>query len=172
LSDETPEPIEDAPRPKWSPEGDPDGYTWDDIQAKDYLLESLLDFFVGFDDEGSGAIGITVQSNGATVSGIAISRRAWIDAMKVTMDASMTGGYNEALGTVFDKTAEHITGIYKRRDEADLPTRKRGFIHMRNVRILGGAESVELPLWRGTLEDVTGWSMGSWNPPGSAEPSE
>lgn len=174
MSDDTTEPTDEAPPPKWSPEDDPDGYTWDDIRPKDFLLESLLDFYVGGDDTSAeGAIGITVLSGGLTVSGIAISRRAWIDAMKATFAKSMTSDYSDAIGTVYDMTAERLEDVYKRRDAADLPTHKRTHLHMRDVRIIMGVDDhVTMPLWRGTLDDVTGWSMGSWNPAGSAEPVE
>jgi hypothetical protein len=37
---------------------------------------------------------------------------------------------------------------------------------MKDARILlgGGDEYVQVPLWRGALADITGWSLGSWNP--------
>ncbi len=50
------------------------------------------------------------------------------------------------------------------RREADLPTARRDFIHMKEVHVGGASEFYALPLWRGALADVTGWSLGSWNP--------
>ena len=156
----------DAPEPApWDPETDPDGYTYDDIRPKDWYLDTVLNFVHGFNDEHPGGIvGLTVTSNGAVVSGLAISRTEWM--------AGVVAQYNEAgadetaiyIEKVFNQAHDTVVGRAKERDEADLPSRARGFLHMKGVQIGTGTATTTVPLWRGSLADITGWSLGSWNP--------
>lgn len=150
--------------PKARPtEDDPDGYTDDDISSKDGFFDILLSLHVGFADEHRGFIGVTLQSNGAVISGIVISRDEWIERIVDSLRASGGGQTAEHLGQVYTDIQRRFLDEWNRRDEANLPGRARRFIHMRDVRILNGAE-INVPLWRGALADVTGWSLGSWNP--------
>lgn len=150
---------------EWDPSTDPDGYTLDDVRSKDWFLDTVLTFVHGFNDEHpSGIVGLTVTSNGVVVSGLAISRAEWI--------AGVVGQYNEAgadetakyIDQVFQKAHNAVIGQAKERDEADLPSRARGFLHMKDVRLGAGDTYTQVPLWRGSLADITGWSLGSWNP--------
>lgn len=165
LTDETPTPESEPEREQWTPENDPDGYTLDDISPKDWYLDTVLDFVHGFNDEHPGGIvGLTVTSNGVVVSGLAISRAEWI--------AGVVDQYKEAGA---DQTATYIDKLFrqaqdsvieraKHRDEADLPSRARGFLHLKDARLGAGETYTQVPLWRGALTDITGWSLGSWNP--------
>lgn len=168
--DLTTETTEDAEREPWDPENDPDGYTREDVQPKDIYLDTLLTFLIGSNDQGGGSVGLTIQLNGSLVSGLAISRKAWLDATIASLTSAAGEGLGGPVGTVYNVINEKQLERYERRDSADLPTRRRDFIHMKDVRVtVGGAnEFYELPLWRGSLDDVTGWSLGSWNLPGSA----
>ena len=156
---------ESEPTKQWDPETDPDGYTYDDISPKDWYLDTVLNFVHGFNDEHPGGIvGLTVTSNGAVVSGLAISRAEWlagvVDQYKQA-GAEDTATYIEK---VFKQTHDAVIGRAKGRDEADLPSRARGFLHMKDARIGAGDTYTQVPLWRGALADITGWSLGSWNP--------
>lgn len=147
----------------WDPSTDPDGYTRDEISPKDGYLDTILDFTHGLNDESLvGHVGLTVITGGALVSGLAISRAAWI--------AGMVDAYAQAS----PDTAPHIEKIYNRRhgsvlsmaagrDAADLPTLARLALHMKDVQISIGGVTTNVSLWRGSLADVTGWSFGSWN---------
>lgn len=156
--------------PVWSEENDPHGYRRADIVPKDYFLETLLNFIVGSNDDAAGHIGLTVTSAGVVVSGIAISRTEW---MKLTLDALDEG---DGEGENALKTA--VEGIWRTRVEAavaqndarfesGLPTSARTFIHMRDVRFLNGSQAGEAPMWRGSLRDISGWTIGSHNPSAS-----
>jgi len=150
---------------QWDPATDADGYTWDDIRPKDWYLGTVLDFAHGFNDETSGGIvGLTVTSNGALVSGLAISRAEWITVMVELYKqagASETAGYVKKL---FTQAHDEVLDRAKARDEADLPSHARGFLHMKDVRIGVGNVTTQVEQWRGSLADITGWSLGSWNP--------
>lgn len=121
---------------RWTPEGDPDGYSREDITPKDWFLETVLDFAHGMNDEQTGGmVGLTLTSNGAVVSGLAISRAEWIAAIPGRYKqggASETAPYIE---DIFKQSHDAIVERASERDDADLPTRARGFIHMRDVRI-------------------------------------
>ncbi len=150
----------------WDPETDPDGYTYDDISPKDIYLDTLLNFYAGSTDQSDGGIGITLQSNGSIVSGIVISRKAWIEATLNSFAAAAGKEMGDAVGFVFKLINDKQIEKYKKRDDAKLPAGRRNFIHMKDVHVtVGGAnDHYALPTWRGSLADVTGWSLGSWNP--------
>lgn len=166
LTDEStiPEPENE---PKWDPSNDPDGYTLEDVRPKDIYLDTILDFYTGSNDQGGGAIGLTLQLNGAIVSGIAISRKAWLDATVDSLTLAAGSEVGGAVGSVFNYINDMYVERRTKREEADLPYRRREFLHMKEVRVTtGGANDYYgLPFWRGSLNDVTGWSLGSWNPP-------
>lgn len=150
---------------------DPDGYTKEDVTPKEGYLDLVLDLFVGFADEHRGAVWITITSNGAVLSGIAISRSEWIERLTDQLRASGYAGADQ-VREVFDKMQQEFVDEWNRRDSEDLTGITRGFIHLRDVRVLSTTPPTELSLWRGALADVTGWSLGSWNPPASAGDSE
>lgn len=148
----------------WDPDADPDSYTRDEITPKDWYLETVLDFSHGFNDEHmDGIVGLTVIAGGAVVSGISISRAAWIAGM---VDLYTQANVNTAphIEKLFNFAHDTVAERAKSREEADLPTRARGFLHMKDARIGVGDTYTQVPLWRGALADITGWSLGSWNP--------
>lgn len=157
----------------WDPETDPDGYTYDDIRPKDWYLDTVLNFAHGSDDEGEGGmVGLTVTSGGALVSGLAISRDEWI---KRTVDLYRSSGAPDTaryIEELFNKVQNITVDRAKERRDADLPTRVRGFLHMKDVQIGTGTVTTQVPLWRCSLADITGWSLGSWNPKQSPPESD
>ncbi|PRB02293.1 hypothetical protein [Microbacterium sp. MYb64] len=164
----TPETEEQAER--WTPDTDPDGYTLDDVDAKDWYLHTALNFIHGMDDKHLGSFGLTVTSNGVVVSGLAISRAEWITAQVELYKNAGVPDVAEHVEKLFTDAHEGFVKEAERRNEAGLPARVRGFVHMKDVRLGSGAATTQVPLWRGKLSDITGWSMGSWNSPqGSAE---
>ncbi|TCK65785.1 hypothetical protein [Curtobacterium sp. PhB136] len=144
------------------PANDPDRYTNDDVQSKNDLLAVVLESAFEYRDEMAGAFALTLTVGGQTVSGTAISRNEWIDAVASQHarpgDPDQTG--KEDVMPTQRAMVEEI-----RRNAMDLPTRKRQLLHMRDVRIGIGDRWTELPYWRGALADVTGWSFGPWNAP-------
>lgn len=150
---------------EWDPATDPDGYTIDEIAPKDWYLDTVLNFVHGFNDEHlEGIVGLTVISSGVVVSGLAISRAEW---MAGVVDQYKQAGADDTavyIDKVFQRTHNMVLERAKERGDADLPSRARGFLHMKDVRLGAGETYTQVPLWRGSLSDITGWSMGSWNP--------
>lgn len=164
MTDENANPGPDGPLNSWDEETDPDGYSRNSLMSKDMFLDVVLELAHGLTEEHSSTIGLTVTSNGVVVSGLAISRAEWItrivDQYKNSgadkMAAEIEKIFNQAHGIMVEKTTS--------RNAARLPLRPRPFLHMKNVRIGSGENCVQLPLWRGAITDITGWSLGSWNP--------
>ncbi|MFB9665746.1 hypothetical protein HP467_01940 [Curtobacterium albidum] len=158
-----PEPEEPA---EWDPATDPDGYTWEDVRPHDVLLDVALNFTTGGrDDTRGGSLSLTVIVGGQVVSGVAISRRDWIDG--VTAGYVQAGG-TEHLGKLYNEVHEMAVNEWTRRDDAELPARARHFLHMRDVILGVGPGAIKLGYWRGVLADVSGWSFDSTNLPGTA----
>lgn len=167
-----PEPTDETVVP-WDEASDPDGYTRAEVMPNDWYLDTLLDFFVGDnDDNDEGAIGITVTTAGAVVSGIAISRKAYIErSVELLRRSDTRDDLVEAVETVWNLGATQTIDEANRRRKTDLPPRARRFIHLRDARVWAPEGRMNVPLWRGTLADVTGWSLGSHNEIGAAGPS-
>ncbi len=168
--DQVPDDQDDDVQP-WDPDTDPDGYDYERVKRKDWYLDLALDLTFGMDDDNAeGFIGLTITSNGALVSGLAISRRAWIDA---TVEQYKQAGADESwIQKFYTEFHEDNLAEAKRRRDARLPQQARRFLHMRDVRIGTATDYVQVPLWRGALADVTGWSFGSWNPKRDSEAAE
>jgi hypothetical protein len=157
MTDDTAIPEADEQPVEWDPATDPDGYTNADIRPKDFMLKVFLDFVVGHREEAGGSAPVTVTLGGQTVSGTAIARGEWIDGVASQYEHGGGSGY---LRKTFEMVNEKIVEAQDRRAAADLPGRARHFIHMRDVQIGNGGVVTERAYWRGSLDDVTGWSLG------------
>ena len=149
----------------WTSETDPDGYTVDDISPKDWYLETVLTFVHGLSDQHRGGfVGLTVISGGAVVSGLAISRAEWIASLAEQYEQAGAGDTATYLEKFFSEAHADVVTQAKRRMDAELPVRPRSFLHMKDARIGASDAYTQVPLWRGALTDISGWSLGSWNP--------
>lgn len=161
MTDHTAQPAAEGDPEKWDPATDPDGYTREDVSPKDFLLDVLLDSTLGTREDGGGSFSLTVTLGGQVVSGTAISRGEWMDSVASQYDQAGGGDF---IRKAFDMVQGQIVEEQERREAADLPTGARGFLHMRDVRVGNGGGWADLRYWRGSLSDVTGWSLGSWSP--------
>ncbi|MGA1813726.1 hypothetical protein VH571_15195 [Frondihabitans sp. 4ASC-45] len=112
-----------------------------------------------------------MTSNGAIVSGLAISRTEWLATVLDQYEQNITGGNGSGgLREVFEFGHKDSLERADRREKLEIPALARGFLHMKNARIVTGTNYQEVGLWRGALADITGWSLGSFNlkVPGSA----
>jgi hypothetical protein len=161
-ADSTPE---EAPAKKYDWENDPDGYTLDDVTPKDRYLNAFLLFILGSHDDGlDGSFGITLTTTGGTVSGIAITREAWIEGIKSQLRHVTTESNQEtfdAIDTVFTGFSRMASEKSRERDANELPIAPRQFIHLRDAHLGVGPSSATTAFWRGSLADVIGWSVGS-----------
>lgn len=164
MTEATREPESGGPVEPWSEATDPDGYTRDDVLPKDWYLKTILDMYVGINDEHTGSIGVTVTSGGAVISGIAISRKVFIERSIELMREAGAPTVADGMDTLWSTVNDQIVAEANRRDDAELPARARRFLHLRDARIWASSGPINVPLWRGALADITGWSLGSHNP--------
>lgn len=163
--DATPTDLAHDAQQLWDPSNDPDGYTDGTVERKDWYLDVVLTVAHGGSDQHSeGLVGLTVTSNGAVVSGLAISRSAWIAGVAEQYQNSGASETATAIAETFDLLHNNAVNEASRRRDADLPTATRKFLHMRDARIGTGSDYIQLPYWRGSLVDITSWALGSWNP--------
>ena len=147
----------------WDEATDPDGYTREDVVPRDIYLDLIISMVTGEDDRREdGAIGLTMQVGGHTVSGLVISRAEWISRFTDSM-AEAGDDVSKAVNRAFRHFHDQGGEERARREAAGLPAGTRAFVHMKEVRISGADGPLVVDLWRGRLADVTGWSLGSWN---------
>ena len=115
-------------------------------------------------------LGLTINVPGATISGILIARRAY----RVAHTAAFAEGARGAeLHTLAAGVEESLAGELALADALAPDPGTPGavpedlaYLHLRDARFLSGGALVPPigrpgALWRGRLEDVTGWSLGS-----------
>lgn len=141
---------------------DPHGVTKEEILSSDFFLTNLMEMSFGHHNERKGSIGLTVVCDGVVISGIAISGSEWDRRIVESLSASHSG-----LGSAFAELADDMRARRKEvieariQDERPLPPFR--YIHMRNARVNTGILAQEMPLWRGELSKVSGWTIGSTN---------
>lgn len=145
---------------------DPDGYTDEDISSKDFVLDVVMSGYVGFKDELEGSISMTIQCGGNIVSGMVISETAWTSLMCEQLREGGSPALADAAEEALLRRLADAGEEHDRRDAADLNGRARRFIHMQDAKIFDGERDVNVPLWRGAMKDISGWSLGAWNQPG------
>jgi hypothetical protein len=113
-------------------------------EPKDTSLEALFDTVLGYRDENEDAtIHLTMMLGGSIISGRVISYRKYARLFARRLCSSHPGAEVEP--------RDHDDNNDDRR-----PIRQH--FHMDDVHIINGSSRVDVPLWRGNLNDVTGWS--------------
>jgi hypothetical protein len=154
-------------RKKYRVKNDPDGFTLKQLVPKDRALDYLLHLYVGFDDDADGSIGVTVTSNGIVVSGIAVSRKAWIEGnlQLIREGGGEENGSAASLEKLWAMMIDDAEKLRKKRRKRKLPLPARRYIHLKDARIGSPGDFYNVPFWRGNLDDISGWALGSTNPP-------
>lgn len=142
-------------------ENDPDGYGLNDFVSKDWALDLLLDEMFGHLDQNQDtSFSITLNVGGVIVSGLAIPSDAWAGLF-----ASRLSEAHQQSGEVFQELWNRFRADTKEkmkdRDAEGLPVLARRYIHLRDARVFSGAGVLEMGLWRGLVEEVSGWSIGT-----------
>ncbi|WP_445154142.1 hypothetical protein ACTWLI_12505 [Arthrobacter sp. Hor0625] len=143
---------------------DPHGLTKDDVAGQDLLLEVMLAMAHGRRDDGEGSLGLTVTIDGVAISGIAISAKEWRRRMSELLEpagAAFASAFTEVASDLADKKAEMLAA----REAENRPAPAPRFIHMRDAYLVSGNTHQKMPLWRGRLSKLSGWSIGSINTP-------
>ncbi|MGF6821168.1 hypothetical protein M2317_000054 [Microbacterium sp. ZKA21] len=134
-----------------------DEVTLADARPKDWMLEALARIYGGAD--GKSSLGLTIQSNGATISGMMITTEAFLTILGAQFKTAGTDALEPLLKRWAEDMAEFDATNEKLAEQGkNVPARQ--YIHMRDVRVFSGSATIELAIWRGTLADVTGWSLG------------
>lgn len=120
----------------------------------DLALADIIDGMIAAD----AWFGVTFLVNGVLVSGTTISAGEYADRF----DAQLT----EAWRSAGLEAAPWHDGLTRLRQSAgDRGGEAAGaprFVHLRDVVIVGGGgQRVNVPLWRGRLDHVSGWFLGT-----------
>jgi len=144
---------------------DPDGFTTDELTARDPALEVLLQLNVK--GHRNNASPLTVMMNGQVISGFAIPFEAWAEEIVTQMgigwaDPEVRRMMTDAYTTVYGGWAAKERARKERRADAELPPVPSAYLHMRDVRIGVGSdrEAVTMQLWRGRIDAIDGWTIG------------
>lgn len=132
------------------------------------FFDLILTSVIGIDNDSESPMSLTANIDGQVISGLAISAQAWRARLVAALEPAsdqVAEDINAFLGEPF---ADQQAAREARRN-ADLPRAATRYIHMRNVHIISGNTSQKMPLGRGDLRKLTGWSLGSLNAPGEAD---
>lgn len=109
-------------------------------------------------------VGVTLEVRGLVVSGVLISAEQFFHLQIKALEDPAVGAAANALAPFFQPwlEANRADAAHYEEDESfDLPDPVH--VHMRRASILNsGAHSLTIPLWRGRLAEVSGWSIGSF----------
>lgn len=142
-------------------DSDPSGLTQAEALGPDWLLDAIIDFSVGRDEEfAPGAISVTFTVKGALVTGTLISRLAWVKDQVASLppQAKNLGEFIDALT---DGVWKNELDRKAKREAENRPSRAREFIHMRDVTVHAGDAHFTLPYYRLRIESVDGWTIGT-----------
>ncbi|MGW7630555.1 hypothetical protein ACWGKO_16695 [Streptomyces griseoincarnatus] len=103
---------------------------------------------------------ITINVPGTIISGYLVASAAWRTRW-VERIGAMSGEGKELLSFFPDQVRAAVDEILEEQGESrkDLPVR---WMHLLDVRMVTGAANttVYVPLWRGRLADISGWTFG------------
>lgn len=106
------------------------------------------------------SFGITLTTPGGTITGTLISTGEFFKSFADSFAGAWPHGPSDGLREGFAAWGEHRGGEFKSSDNGQDP-----FIHLKNVKHLDGSGSVPSSgtgfLWRGKIEDVTGFALGT-----------
>ncbi|MFF1275058.1 hypothetical protein ACFVZC_16820 [Streptomyces marokkonensis] len=146
------------------------------LEEADYVLVQLVELA----NRSGLEFGVTVASNGQTITGTLISNQKWFEAQaEFVRTASGASSDEVGLHTVFEswrdvnrEASAEDTKVHEALKDIELPERfqkaideaeqRAGYIHLSGARYVSsqGFMPAEGVLWRGRLDAVTGWSVG------------
>jgi hypothetical protein len=141
-------------------------------------IDQSLAYFVekvNQDESADAGVHLTLTCSGVVLSGHLIGTRAYFDGLRELAEQRAVGGSPEILAPlqVWGRQAHQaMRDRLRRRDEAvrRLPEGERlsneqldeyspNYIHLQQVTVRDGTGQFQLPLWRGRLSEVTGWTL-------------
>ncbi|MGP1909674.1 gas vesicle accessory protein GvpU [Metabacillus sp. JX24] len=115
--------------------------------------DSVLEFFVGASNKHGFALDITLNVNGAVVSGTMISAKEYFDTLSETFEdgSEVAQNLSEQLSRASESIEENGSG-------------EAHFIHLKNTKVyIGDSKSTPSKgqiIWRGKLSEVNGFFLG------------
>ena len=114
-------------------------------------------------EESTGSFGLTLTVGGSVISGTVIPvmtwHRLWTEDIREQGARLIADGLEQVQATIVARAKF----VDDQRELEERPRIARRFIHMRDVSIWTGTQRFDVPLWRGPMNAVTGWSMGSFS---------
>jgi hypothetical protein len=118
----------------------------------DPMLSTLLDTFGKY----GVSIGLTLIVDGTIVSGTTIDRAEFLVSFARQLDKAWPS--QKEASQAWEKT---FTELEPLSDEERELIRKMGWVHLKDATVLGSdGRYYKIPLWRGLLTHVGGWSLG------------
>lgn len=142
--------MTDEPNPEPTPNEDtaPDS---------DYLLATLISLCNGIRDF---TMSITVTVSGTTITGTLIGGHEYYTLLADGLDQAQGAGA-EGFAAAMSPRLRELAEDYGSDEAEDLPV---GFVHIKDARIVGDAGFIPTSgglLWRGRIEHVSGWTLGT-----------
>lgn len=129
--------------------------------VRDLYLHMLIKLLEK-DETNRSDIPVTLTTNGTVVYGKLIAMEAWKQLWPESLrDAQGTGAdvvrdFLETIDTAFKMLREE-EGLPEPEDDG-----LRNFVHLKDAVVLApGTDGLRTPLWRGRLDSITGWSLGT-----------
>lgn len=121
------------------------------------LKDGYLDDYASWANKGVNQ-GITISVNGVVYTGVLIGVSVWCDKMISQMESSNNSAdVKDAIISYYEtmKAEYHA--------DAEESNKDINFIHMDNVRIIsGGVIGKFSSIWRFKVDDINGFSVGTW----------
>ncbi|MFI6334031.1 hypothetical protein [Streptomyces sp. NPDC050535] len=118
------------------------------------LQLQMLVRLVGEDPQA--ALPLTLVVGGAFLSGHLISHEAWTAEW-----ARSLHGVDDPGAELLARFPEQVDEVVAAKQDHPVPRRLPQWIHLRDATgFAGTGGNVLMPLWRGRLTDVSGWSLG------------
>ena len=107
------------------------------------------------------SIGVMLMIGGSLYAADIVSARAWWEETSQNVRGATTSGQDEVAAMVSDALAnqfESVSQFYRDQDpHSDNPM---GYVHLRNVRVIGQMNIVDGLTMRVRLSEIQGWTMG------------
>ncbi|MEY9717853.1 hypothetical protein ABIA22_000343 [Sinorhizobium fredii] len=136
----------------------------DDGIERDPFIQTLVDATNG---TGVGA-GITLHSHGMLVSGDMISLGQFFELVREGFAGATAHTDSDELATTIRGFFVGIAGKWveaaeiMKEKEAEEPGPPPSYIHLKNVvMVVPGQDVFRLPLWRGRISEISGFSIGN-----------
>ncbi len=140
---------------------DPDGVTREEVRYKDLYLQLLMAVVLGRrNDSADGRFGVTANSGGLLVSGLAISHKAWEEFWLEQLrgpSPELADAMREGLASLTALQDE----VWERREAQDRPNPSPQFLHLRDATLYPSGTPVRIGLWRCPIASIHGWTLGT-----------